>query len=158
DRFKEGAFRYLVATGVAGRGIDVADINLVINFDVPTEKENYVHRIGRTGRAGKKGKAVTLVTPSEYGYIDDIEDFISEQITRVPRPIKEEVRKAVKAFQNKLEKRPQLKENKAKNLNQDIMKLYLLNVMCSTSAKNFLILPSLLMESLPSFTSTFKPP
>ncbi|MEC2072756.1 DEAD/DEAH box helicase [Alkalihalophilus marmarensis] len=124
DRFKEGAFRYLVATGVAGRGIDVADINLVINFDVPTEKENYVHRIGRTGRAGKKGKAVTLVTPSEYGYIDDIEDFIGEQITRVPRPIKEEVRKAVKAFQNKLEKRPQLKENKAKNLNQDIMKLY----------------------------------
>ncbi|WEG15321.1 DEAD/DEAH box helicase [Alkalihalophilus pseudofirmus] len=124
DRFKEGAFRYLVATGVAGRGIDVADINLVINYDVPAEKENYVHRIGRTGRAGKKGKAITLVTPREHGYIDDIEDFIGEQITRVPCPVKEEVRKAVKAFQNKLEKKPQLKENKAKNLNQDIMKLY----------------------------------
>ncbi|ADC51733.1 ATP-dependent RNA helicase [Alkalihalophilus pseudofirmus OF4] len=124
DRFKEGAFRYLVATGVAGRGIDVADIDLVINYDVPAEKENYVHRIGRTGRAGKKGKARTLVTPSEHGYIDDIEDFIGEQITRVPRPGKEEVKKAMKAFQIKLKKKPQLKENKAKKLNQDIMKLY----------------------------------
>ena len=63
DGFKMGNFRYLVATDVAARGIDIDNITLVINYDVPMEKESYVHRTGRTGRAGNKGKAITFATP-----------------------------------------------------------------------------------------------
>ena len=65
EGFKMGNFRYLVATDVAARGIDVAKITLVINYDVPMEKESYVHRTGRTGRAGNKGKAITFATLSD---------------------------------------------------------------------------------------------
>ena len=61
DDFKRGDFRYLVATDVAARGIDIDNISLVINYDIPLEKESYVHRTGRTGRAGKSGKAITLL-------------------------------------------------------------------------------------------------
>ena len=60
DDFKRGVFRYLVATDVAARGIDIDNISLVINYDIPLEKESYVHRTGRTGRAGKSGKAITF--------------------------------------------------------------------------------------------------
>jgi superfamily II DNA/RNA helicase len=62
--FKEGKFPVLVATDVAGRGIDVQDVACVINYDMPHSIENYTHRIGRTGRAGKKGYAVTFLTLS----------------------------------------------------------------------------------------------
>lgn len=60
--FKDGTYMVLVATDVAGRGIDVPDVALVVNYDMPHTIENYTHRIGRTGRAGKKGVAVTLLT------------------------------------------------------------------------------------------------
>ncbi|NMA65468.1 MAG: DEAD/DEAH box helicase, partial [Clostridiaceae bacterium] len=63
EDFKKGYFRYLVATDVAARGIDVDNITHIINYDIPLETESYVHRTGRTGRAGKSGKAITLVTP-----------------------------------------------------------------------------------------------
>ena len=56
DAFKRGEFRYLVATDVAARGIDIDSITHVINYDFPVENESYVHRVGRTGRAGKRGK------------------------------------------------------------------------------------------------------
>ena len=59
--FKEGRQQVLVATDVAARGIDVADVSHVINYDLPTTYEDYVHRIGRTGRAGKQGRALTFV-------------------------------------------------------------------------------------------------
>lgn len=62
--FKEGKYPVLVATDVAGRGIDVQDVACVINYDMPHSIENYTHRIGRTGRAGKKGYAVTFLTLS----------------------------------------------------------------------------------------------
>ena len=62
--FKEGKYSVLVATDVAGRGIDVQDVACVINYDMPHSIENYTHRIGRTGRAGKKGYAVTFLTLS----------------------------------------------------------------------------------------------
>jgi superfamily II DNA/RNA helicase len=63
--FKRGDFRYLIATDVAARGIDIDRITHVINYDMPLENESYVHRTGRTGRAGEVGKAITLVTPYE---------------------------------------------------------------------------------------------
>ena len=65
--FDRGKIRFLVATDVAARGIDVDDITLVVNFDMPNDVEDYVHRVGRTGRAGAEGKAISLVGPAERG-------------------------------------------------------------------------------------------
>ena len=66
--FREGEFNILIATDVAGRGIDVPDVTLVINYDMPNNIEAYTHRIGRTGRAGKKGTAVTFLTLVRWGW------------------------------------------------------------------------------------------
>lgn len=79
--FKKGVFRILVATDIAARGIDVDNIELVINFDLPGSPEDYVHRIGRTARAGKKGKAISFATPDQQRDIRDIEKLIRTQLT-----------------------------------------------------------------------------
>lgn len=71
--FKSGKYRVLVATDIAARGIDVSGIELVINFDIPDDPEDYVHRVGRTGRAGQVGKAITFVAPDQRGKLRDIE-------------------------------------------------------------------------------------
>ena len=76
DGFKSGRFKVLVATDIASRGIDVAGIELVINYDLPEDIENYVHRIGRTGRAGQKGHAISFATPDQRRDIRDIEQLI----------------------------------------------------------------------------------
>jgi ATP-dependent RNA helicase DeaD len=78
--FKEGKICYLVATDVVGRGIDVTDISHIINFDLPMDPENYVHRIGRTGRMGKDGVAISFVTIEEGKELTRIEDFINKVI------------------------------------------------------------------------------
>lgn len=84
EGFKSGRYRIMVATDVAARGIDVKDISMVINFDVPEHAEDYVHRIGRTGRAGASGKAVTFVIPQQWKEVRDIEKLISMQIPDSP--------------------------------------------------------------------------
>ena len=76
DSFKSGSKRVLVATDIAARGIDVSGIELVVNYDLPEQAEDYVHRIGRTGRAGKAGKAVSLVTADQYYKVKIIERLI----------------------------------------------------------------------------------
>ncbi len=86
DGFKMGNFRYLVATDVAARGIDIDNVTHVINFDVPMERESYVHRTGRTGRAGNKGKAITLATPYEEKYLKAIERYIGFEIPAMEAP------------------------------------------------------------------------
>ena len=78
--FKKGTYRVLVATDIAARGIDVKDIGLVVNFDVPEKPEDYVHRIGRTGRAGASGKAITLATPEQHKDVRDIEKLLKAAI------------------------------------------------------------------------------
>jgi ATP-dependent RNA helicase DeaD len=78
--FKEGKIVFLVATDVVGRGIDVNDISHIINFDLPMDPENYVHRIGRTGRMGKDGVAISFVTPEEGTELTRIEEFINKVI------------------------------------------------------------------------------
>ena len=78
--FREGKICYLVATDVVGRGIDVTDISHIINFDLPLDPENYVHRIGRTGRMGKDGVAISFVTQDEGKELTRIEDFINKVI------------------------------------------------------------------------------
>jgi ATP-dependent RNA helicase RhlE len=75
--FKTGGARVLVATDIAARGIDVKDIALVVNYDIPENPEDYVHRIGRTGRAGASGRAVTLATPEQRRDVRDIEKLLS---------------------------------------------------------------------------------
>jgi ATP-dependent RNA helicase RhlE len=84
--FKEGHTRVLVATDIAARGLDVDSISHVINYDVPTAPEDYVHRIGRTGRAGKAGRAITLVTPAEEPSMRGIERLTGQVAERVLLP------------------------------------------------------------------------
>ena len=88
--FRQGRFDILVATDVAARGIDVADISHVINFDVPTTPENYTHRIGRTGRAEKSGKAYTFVSGAELSAVHAIERLIKQKIERRKIPALDE--------------------------------------------------------------------
>lgn len=76
EGFKSGKYRILIATDIASRGIDVSNIELVINYDLPEDAENYVHRIGRTARAGKKGHAISFATPDQSGDVREIEKLI----------------------------------------------------------------------------------
>ena len=80
NKFKSGDIQLLIASDVAARGLDIADLSHVINFDVPSNAEDYVHRIGRTGRAGKKGKAFTFVTSEDEKYIEAITALIKKPI------------------------------------------------------------------------------
>jgi superfamily II DNA/RNA helicase len=82
QKFKSGDIKLLVATDVAGRGIDVESLSHVFNFDVPLHAEDYVHRIGRTGRAGKKGSAYMLVCPDDLKYVDSIIKLIGHDIPK----------------------------------------------------------------------------
>lgn len=90
-QFKKGALDLVVATDVAARGIDVDRVSHVINYDIPTDVESYIHRIGRTGRAGRQGKALLFVTPRERRLLKDIENEIASAIDRVDPPTVEEM-------------------------------------------------------------------
>lgn len=125
DEFKRGAFRYLVATDVAARGIDIDNITHVINYDFPFETESYVHRVGRTGRAGNQGKAISFVTHRDRFGLENLETYMESSITEVERPTKEVVTTAMPAFTNKLESKPKFKKDKATLVNEDILKLYI---------------------------------
>ena len=84
--FRNGKIDVLVATDVVSRGIDVVDVPLVINYDVPHDPEDYVHRIGRTARAENSGEAITLVSPDDARYWRRIEQFLQKEIERLPLP------------------------------------------------------------------------
>jgi ATP-dependent RNA helicase DeaD len=87
NKFRKGHCSVLVATDVAARGIDVDDVEVVFNFDLPLDEENYVHRIGRTGRAGKSGAAISFVTGRRDMYkIKDLEKFIKTSIDKMSPP------------------------------------------------------------------------
>jgi ATP-dependent RNA helicase RhlE len=105
EGFKRGKYKVLVATDIASRGIDVTGIELVVNFDLPDDASNYVHRIGRTGRAGHKGHAVSFATPDQSRDVRDIEkiirttlpiakhpDIISEQFSKHSAPARNDRR------------------------------------------------------------------
>lgn len=82
--FKNGKFNILVATDIVARGIDIDDIALVINYDVPHDPEDYIHRIGRTARANADGVAITFVSEAEQGKFHRIEEFIEKDIYKIP--------------------------------------------------------------------------
>ena len=91
QRLKDGQFDILVATDVAARGLDVDRISHVLNYDIPTDTESYVHRIGRTGRAGRKGEAILFVAPRETGMLRAIERATRQPIERMELPSVETV-------------------------------------------------------------------
>lgn len=84
--FKSGRIRLLVATDVMSRGIDIKEINMVINYDCPTDAEDYVHRVGRTARANTKGEAITLVNPKDMSRLDKIQRLIESRIPQNKLP------------------------------------------------------------------------
>jgi ATP-dependent RNA helicase DeaD len=86
QKFRDGTVSILVATDVVGRGIDVTGISHIINYDLPDDPENYVHRIGRTGRMGKDGVAIAFVTPEQGEQLTAIECLINKQIDRLTLP------------------------------------------------------------------------
>jgi ATP-dependent RNA helicase RhlE len=109
DAFKEGKTTVLVATDVAARGLDISELPMVINYEIPSAAEDYVHRIGRTGRAGASGIAISLVCDDEEKYFTEIEKLIKKNIVRTPSLIskntspalKENTRKSAANYANK---------------------------------------------------------
>src|SRR5271154_5036012 len=84
--FRSGSSRVLIATDLLARGIDVQQVSLVINYDLPTNRENYIHRIGRGGRFGRKGVAINFVTTEDVRMLRDIERMTFNVIPLCPPP------------------------------------------------------------------------
>lgn len=121
DAFGRGGFRYLIATDVAARGIDFENIGLVVNYDFPTGKETYVHRIGRTGRNGKDGRAVSLVSAQEKKMLQKVEEY-----TGTALPVLQELivtQEEEKAFWALQRRKSAPKAGKGEALNRDIVRL-----------------------------------
>jgi ATP-dependent RNA helicase DeaD len=129
NRLKKGEFKILVATDVVARGIDVDELELVINYDIPQEEEYYVHRIGRTGRNGNSGKAYTFVVGRERNKIKGIEKYANTKILQGKLPTKEQISK--------------IKDNKIIEEIQEIID----NKKCMENKKNEKILLKLLEKN-----------
>ena len=84
DQFIKGSTRVMVATDIIARGIDVQQISLVINYELPTNTENYVHRIGRAGRYGRKGTTINLLLPEEENHMREISELYGMTVDRFP--------------------------------------------------------------------------
>jgi len=82
--FRSGSSRVLITTDLLARGIDVQQVSLVINYDMPKDRENYIHRIGRSGRFGRKGVAINFITGDDVRQMRDIEQFYNTQIEEMP--------------------------------------------------------------------------
>jgi translation initiation factor 4A len=87
EQFRAGTLRILLSSDLLARGIDIQQLSLVINFDLPREKETYIHRIGRSGRYGRKGVAINLINDREIDYLKHIEEFYDTQINEMPQNI-----------------------------------------------------------------------
>ena len=83
NSFKNGKNNILIATDVSSRGIDIPNVDFVINYDLPDKVENYVHRVGRTGRASKKGRAISFCSKAEKIILEEIEDFLDKKVSRL---------------------------------------------------------------------------
>lgn len=121
ERFREGSFHYLIATDVIARGIDFENLSHVFNYDFPTGRETYVHRIGRTGRNGAKGIAVSLVAPEDERMLKQVEELVEYKI-----PIKElaEIGKDQEnSFWKRQKERPIRREKKGAGFSKEITKL-----------------------------------
>ncbi|MGN0144198.1 MAG: DEAD/DEAH box helicase [Clostridium sp.] len=125
DSFRKGEFKILAATDIAARGIDIENITHVINFELPVEKEAYVHRIGRSGRAGAKGKAVSICSRKGDRYLAAIQEYIGFEIPVKDRFSQEFINENLEEGILNLKSRPKKKKVKDKAISSDITKLYL---------------------------------
>ena len=124
--FKDYKFNILVSSDITARGIHIDDVSLVINYEVPRDKENYVHRIGRTGRADKLGKAITLVSSNEEKYLTDIKEYTGNEIEEINNIDEKKVNDGKEEL-NKLQKNilKNKKDNKKESINEEITRIYL---------------------------------
>ena len=124
--FKDYKFNILVSSDITSRGIHVDDVSLVINYEVPRDKENYVHRIGRTGRVDKLGKAITLVSSNEEKYLTDIKEYTGNEIEEINNIDEKKVNDGKEEL-NKLQKNilKNKKDNKKESINEEITRIYL---------------------------------
>jgi superfamily II DNA/RNA helicase len=88
--FKSGKYRVLISSDVTARGIDIQQVSIVINFDLPRSVHTYLHRIGRSGRWGRKGMGISFITPRDTKQLKEIESFYSTVITELPSNFKTE--------------------------------------------------------------------
>ncbi|BEP28508.1 DEAD/DEAH box helicase [Helicovermis profundi] len=124
QNFRKRYFRYLIATDVAARGIDIDDISLIINYDLPEEPQVYVHRIGRTGRKEKQGKAISLVAGDSY-LLKGITELTNNELTKRFVPDKNLVESMRESFIEKINKKQEIRHEKHKELHQEIMKIHI---------------------------------
>lgn len=123
--FKLGYFRYLIATDVAARGLDIEKVELIVNYDVPTDVQTYVHRIGRTGRIDHEGKAITLFEPQQRKQIKSFEDEL-QTIIQMQTPLHmEDVEDKRQIYEQTLQQKRKLIKEKSLAFNNDIMKLHI---------------------------------
>jgi len=125
DDFKNKEFKVLVATDIAARGIHIEHITNVINFDIPMEKESYVHRIGRSGRGKKEGLAISLVTERDKRFLNDIEEYIGYKIDRLELPGDEEVFLGKERFLDSQKKNYGKKVRSKKVIHGEVTKIHL---------------------------------
>ncbi len=125
NQFRRGAFRYLVATDVAARGIDIDHVTHVVNYDMPRAKEHYVHRIGRTGRNGRKGTAVTFYTKAETQDAWDLQEYTNSRWFYVLPPSRELVERYRSAFEKTLARKPDFKPEKGAAFSDSITKIHI---------------------------------
>ena len=124
QNFRKNYFRYLVATDVAARGIDIEDISLVVNYDLPEEAEVYIHRIGRTGRNDKTGLAISLIGKDAY-FLKAIHAINQGELIMHESPTEEEIEQAQDAFDEKIQRRPKVKADKHEDLHEEILKIHI---------------------------------
>lgn len=125
NEFKRAGFRYLVATDVAARGLDIDDIALVVNFDLPENTASYIHRIGRTARIEKMGKAISLVDDYETKYLITILEDTQFQIDNMKRPSESMLESKKDAFNAKILRQPKRKQAKGDDFKNQITKLHI---------------------------------
>ena len=89
EQFRSGSIRILLSSDLLSRGIDIQQLSLVINYDIPRDKETYIHRIGRSGRYGRKGVAINFITNRELGYLNELEDHYNIKIDDLPQNVGE---------------------------------------------------------------------
>ena len=125
--FKNSKFNILISTDVAARGIHIDDISLVINYDVPRDKENYIHRIGRTGRKDNYGKAITIVTDKHDKYINEIEEYIGYEIKDFEELKTDDIVEGKIKFEKKSKEILKNRKNKTreKNIHDEVTKIYI---------------------------------
>lgn len=125
ESFKNKEFKVLVATDIAARGIHINNITNVFNYEVPMEKESYVHRIGRSGRGEKNGLAITLTSIKEKRFLDDIEEYIGYKIEEIGMPSYEDVIEGRKKFLEDQKNNYGDKNKNTKIIHSEVTKIYI---------------------------------